>query len=427
MRGLENQNLALSAWDILMDASISSLKPQRKHIEQARERLAEAIYPSPLIRSSHFSRLLGSEIFLKLENLQETGSFKVRGAYNRLVQMNADEKEKGVVAASAGNHAQGVAWASRRLGIKATIVMPEDVSLRKLLAVKEYGAEVILFGTQFSDAYKRATQLSEETGQLMISPYADPHIIAGQGTIGLELSEVLDDDVAVVVPVGGGGLISGIALATKAISPGVRIIGVQTKACPSTIRSLEEGRPAVVEVCHTLADGIAVNRPGDLNFAIIQELVDEVVDVEEEGIAAAILNLLDKANIIAEGAGATPLAALIDGRVSIKAKRYILIISGGNIEINTIDRILQRGSIKMGRLIRIEVNLLDVPGSLWKLMGIIAQEKANILHIFHDRLNLENPLQVTRVKLNLETRGHEHAKGVIGRLREAGYDIRQIL
>ena len=187
MRGLENQNLALSTWHILMDQSISSVKPQLKHIQEARERLAEAVYPSPLIRSSYFSRLLGAEIFLKLENLQETGSFKVRGAYNRLVQMNADEREKGIVAASAGNHAQGVAWASRRLGIKATIVMPEDVSLRKLLAVKEYGAEVILFGTQFSDAYKRASQLSEETGQVMISPYADPHIIAGQGTIGLEL------------------------------------------------------------------------------------------------------------------------------------------------------------------------------------------------------------------------------------------------
>jgi len=405
----------------------SFLEPTIKDIQQAQKRLKEALRPSPLIRSGYFSRILGSEILLKLENLQETGSFKVRGAYNRLVQLSSGERERGVIAASAGNHAQGVAWASARLGTKATIVMPEDVSIRKLLAVKEYGAEVILYGAQFNDAYRRAEQLSKETGKLMIPPFADPHIIAGQGTIGLELSEALDDDVAIVVPVGGGGLISGIAIAAKAISPKVRIIGVQTKACPSTIRSLEKGSPVLLEVCHTLADGIAVNRPGDLNFAIIQELVDEVVDVEEEGIAGAILNLLDKANIIAEGAGATPLAALLDGRIPAKARRTILVISGGNIEINTIDRILQRGSIKMGRLIRLEVNLLDVPGSLWKLMGIIAAEKANILHIFHDRLNLENPIQVSRVKLNLETRGRDHAAEIVEKLREAGYDVRQSL
>jgi len=370
---------------------------------------------------------LGSEILLKLENLQETGSFKVRGAYNRLVQLGSAERARGVITASAGNHAQGVAWASARLRIEATIVMPEDVSIRKLLAVKEYGAEVILHGNQFNDAYRKAEELSQETDKIMIPPFEDPHIIAGQGTIGLELSEVLDDDVAIVVPVGGGGLISGIAIAAKAISSKVRIIGVQTEACPSTIRSLEKGGPVLLDVCHTLADGIAVNRPGDMNFAIIRELVDDVVAVEEEGIAGAILNLLDKANIIAEGAGATPLAALLDGRVRPKTRRTILVVSGGNIEINTIDRILQRGSIQTGRLIRLEVNLLDIPGSLWKLMGIIAREKANILHIFHDRLNLENPIQVTRVKLNLETRGRDHAAQIVEKLREAGYDVRQVV
>jgi threonine dehydratase len=193
------------------------------------------------------------------------------------------------------------------------------------------------------------------------------------------------------------------------------------------IRSLGKGSPVVVQMCHTLADGIAVNRPGDLNLSIIQKVVDDVVDVDEEAIAGAILNLLDKANIVAEGAGAIPLAALMENRVSTKAKRTILVISGGNLEITTMDRILHRGSVKMGRMLRIEVDLLDVPGSLWKLMGIIAREKANILHIFHDRLNLENPIQVSRVKLNLETRGHDHAKEVVAKLREAGYDIKQTL
>jgi len=229
------------------------------------------------------------------------------------------------------------------------------------------------------------------------------------------------------VPVGGGGLISGIAIAAKSRCAKVRIIGVQTEACPSTIRSLEKGSPTAVEVCHTLADGIAVNKPGDLNLSIIQKYVDDVVAVDEESIATAILNLLDRANIIAEGSGAVPLAALMEGRISSRAKRYVLIISGGNIEINTIDRILQRGSIRTGRLIRIEIDLLDVPGSLWRLMGIIAKEKANILHIFHDRLNLENPIQVSRVKLNLETRGHDHAKEILDKLKEAGYDVKQTL
>jgi threonine dehydratase len=403
------------------------MHPTVKDVLEARERLEGIIRPSPLVHSSAFSRLLDADVFLKLENLQETGSFKVRGAYNRLSLMNGAEKERGVVAASAGNHAQGVAWAATRLGIQATIVMPEDVSIRKLLAVREYGAEVILWGKQFGDAYKHAEALSEKTGKIMIPAFADPHIVAGQGTLGIEILEVLDENTMIVVPVGGGGLISGIALAVKPRFPKARIIGVQTKVCPSTIRSLEKGSPVTVEVCHSLADGIAVNRPGELNLAIIQKYVDNVVDVDEESIASAIFNLLDKANIIAEGSGAVPLAALMEGRISSRAKRYVLIISGGNIEINTIDRILQRGSIRMGRLIRIEVDLLDVPGSLWKLMGIIAQEKANILHIFHDRLNLENPLQVSRVKLNLETRGRDHAKEIVDTLREAGYSVKQTL
>jgi threonine dehydratase len=401
------------------------LEPDFRDILLAQEKAKDIIHPTPLVPSSYFSRALGSEILLKLENLQETGSFKVRGAYNRLRQLTPQERERGVIAASAGNHAQGVAWASTRLGVKATIVMPEDVSIRKLLAVKEYGAEIILHGNRFDQAYARGLQVSQETGQLFIPAFADPLVIAGQGTIGLELSRSLDQETAIVVPVGGGGLISGIAVAAKGLSPSVRVIGVQTMSCPSAIRSLEEGKPVSVEPGPTIADGIAVNRPGDLNFSIIQDLVDEVVDVDEEAIAGAILSLLDKASIVAEGAGAAPLAALMEGRISTKSRRYVLIVSGGNLEINTMDRILHRGSIKMGRLLRIEVDLLDVPGSLWKLMGIVAQEKANILHIFHDRLHLEKPIQVTRVKLNLETRGHDHARELLEKLREAGYDVKQ--
>jgi threonine dehydratase len=303
--------------------------------------------------------------------------------------------------------------------------MPENVSIRKLLSVKEFGAEVVLLGAHLSDALAHASQVAKETGRIFIAPFDDPLVVAGQGTIALELSHLMSEDTAIIVPIGGGGLISGIAIAAKAISPRTRIIGVQTKSCPSAVQSIEKRTPVAVAVGYTLADGIAVNKPSDLTFSIIQKLVDEVIEVDEEGIAGAILNLLDRANIVAEGAGAVPLAALMEGRISKKAKRFALVISGGNIEINTIDRILQRGSIKMGRLIRIEVDLLDAPGSLWKLMGIIARERANILHIFHDRLNLENPIEVSRVKLNLETRGHDHARGLVRRLQEAGYDVKQ--
>jgi threonine dehydratase len=403
------------------------MEPELDQIQLAHKGLRGILPSSPLIRSGYLSQIVGSEIFLKLENLQETGSFKVRGAYNRLLQLGSEERERGVIAASAGNHAQGVAWAARKLGINATIVMPEEVSIKKLMAVREYSTEIILYGSHYDDASFHAHKLSQETGKIFIPAFDDPHVIAGQGTIGLEISNLLEDGTAIVVPVGGGGLISGIAIAAKALYPNVRIIGVQADYCPSAIHSLDEKRPVAVEVTPTLADGIAIKRPGDLTFSIMRRYVDEIVGVDEEGIAGAIMNLLEKVNIVAEGAGATPLAALMDNKLSTKAKRYVLIISGGNIETSMIDRILQKGSVKMGRLVRIEVNLLDVPGSLWSLLGIIAKEKANILHIFHDRLALDNPIEVSRVKLNLETRGHDHAQGVLDRLREAGYQVRQIL
>lgn len=403
------------------------MEPDLTHIEQAQRRLTGIVAPSPLITSRYLSQITGSEIFLKLENLQETGSFKVRGAYNRLSQLSSKEKKRGVIAASAGNHAQGVAWASHRLGIVATIVMPEEVSIRKLMAVRDYGMEIILHGATYEDAFAYALELSNETGKILIPAFNDPRVIAGQGTIGLELADVLKKDVAIVTPVGGGGLISGIAVAAKAINPSVRVVGVQAGSCPSAIQSLEKNRPVAVNTGPTLADGIAIKKPGELTFALMKRHVDEIVAVDEDFIAGAIMVLLEKVNLVVEGAGATPLAALMDKRISTRAERYILIISGGNIEINMIDRILQKGSVKMGRLIRIEINLLDVPGSLLSLLGIIAKAKANILHIFHDRLALDNPIEISRVKLNLETRGQEHSKEILTVLKEAGYEVRQIL
>lgn len=402
------------------------MEPHLSDIAQAREGFRNLILPSPIIHSGYFTRMLGVEIFLKLENLQETGSFKVRGAYNRISLLSPEERRRGVVAASAGNHAQGVAWAATRMGIGATIVMPEDVSVRKYLAVKDYGGDIVLSGSHYSESYAHALRLSEETGRILIPGFDDARIIAGQGTIALEMADYFGDDTVIVSAAGGGGLLSGIAVGAKALHPGIRVVGVQTESCPSIIRSMEQGRPVTVDIAPTLADGIAVSRPGDLTFSLIQRYVDDVVAVDEESITGAVLNLLEKANIIAEGAGAAPLAALVSGRLPLDAKRYILIISGGNIEISTIDRILQRGSITEGRLIRIEVDLRDMPGTLWKLLGIIAQEKANILHIFHDRLNLTNPINVSRVELDLEIRGHDHAEVLLKRLKQAGYGVERI-
>lgn len=403
-----------------------SVKPNLEDVRQSGERLKGVIQPSPVVQSGYYSRLFGSEVFLKLENLQETGSFKVRGAFNRISLLESHEKKRGVIAASAGNHAQGVAWAATRLGISASVVMPEDVSLRKLLAVKGYGAEVILKGHSYDEAYEHAVRLAARTRRTLIPAFEDIQVVAGQGTIGLELSHLLDEDTAVVVPIGGGGLISGIAIAAKSLCPRVKVLGVQTASCPSVLRLLEKKRPTQARIAPTIADGIAVKRPGALNISIIRDWVDEVVAVDEETIAGAVLELLEKSNVVAEGAGAAPLAALMARSFTSKAKRHILIISGGNIEIHTIDRILHRGSIRMGRLIKIEVNLMDVPGSIWKLTSIIAERKANILHIFHDRLNLANPIQVSRVTLSLETRGHDHAGEIVAALQGAGYDVKRV-
>lgn len=399
--------------------------PGIREIRDAYDRFKDIIHPSPLLRSGYFSRLFGADVYLKLENLQETGSFKVRGAYYRLLHLSDEEKKKGVVAASAGNHGQGVAWAAAKLGIHSTIVMPEDAPLRKILAVKDYGGEVFLYGAHYSDAGAFALRLSRESGKILVPGFDDPLVIAGQGTLGLEISEALEGDVTVIASVGGGGLISGLGAAVKSLHPSARVIGVQTNSCPSTIRSISEGRVVSVEIGPTIADGIAVNKPGDLNFSMIRKYVDEVVGVDEEAIAGAVLSLLEKANIIAEGAGAAPLAALLDGCFSVRTQRYILIVSGGNIEINTIDRILHRGAIRMGRVIQIEVNILDAPGALSKLLGILAGQKANVLHIFHDRLDPKIPIEMSRVKLTLETRGHDHADEILKELRKAGYKTRR--
>jgi threonine dehydratase len=396
-----------------------------EEIEVAQKKIRGAIRQTPMVYSDTFSKLTDKEVFLKLENLQKSGSFKIRGAYYKLAQLSLFERKKGVVAASAGNHAQGVAFASSLLGVKASIVMPEGASLAKQMATRSYGGEVLLFGQDTDEALGYAKKLAE-SGKSFIHPFDDEEVIAGQGTIGLEILKEVPGVEAVIVPVGGGGLISGIATIVKKRRPRVKIIGVQSTHAPSAFLSLKRKRIVEVKGEPTLADGIAIRRIGEITFPIIQKVVDEIVTVQENEIAAAILMLMERKRVVAEGAGATPLAALLSRRWKIRPKKVVLVISGGNIDVNLLDRIIEKGLSKTGRMVRFGVFLRDVPGSLAKLSDLIAQSHANILHIIHERAAKDIPIGFSRVVLVLETRGQDHIAEVKKGLIEKGYSPRTL-
>ncbi|HEY0840224.1 MAG TPA: threonine ammonia-lyase, partial [Vulgatibacter sp.] len=348
-------------------------------VEEARKRLDEHVIYSPCTRSEAFSRQCGAKIWFKLENLQLTGSFKERGALNKLLELSAEERARGVITASAGNHAQGVAYHAGRLGIPATIVMPDRTPLIKVTNTRGYGAKVVLAGGNFDEAYAEARRLQEEQGLVFVHPFDDDAVIAGQGTIGLELLEQVPDLDAVIVPIGGGGLISGIAVALKQSRPGIRVIGVQTAALPSMKASVEAGEPVTVKAGQTIADGIAVKRPGGRTLEYVKRYVDEILVVDEEEIANAILLLLEREKTVAEGAAAVALAALLHGYCrKLEGENVALILSGGNIDMNLISRIIERGLVKGGRLTRFVVNIEDRPGSLARLTALVAGEGANI-------------------------------------------------
>jgi threonine dehydratase len=396
-----------------------------KEIESARDKIRRAIFQTPLIYSDAFSKMTGKEVFLKLENLQKTGSFKIRGAYYKLSQLTPSMKRKGVVAASAGNHAQGVAFTSSLLGIHSTIVMPEGVSLAKQVATRSYGGEVILFGQNTDEALGHATKLAED-GRLLIHPFDDEQVIVGQGTIGMEILEELPGVDAIIVPVGGGGLISGIATIVKKKKPKVKIIGVQSSQAASASYSLKRKSIVEVKAKPTLADGIAIRRVGDITFPIIQKEVDEIITVNEDEIASAILMLMERKRVVAEGAGATPLAALLSRRLKTIPKKVVLVISGGNIDVNLLDRIIEKGLAQTGRLVRFEVLLRDAPGALSEISNLIAKHRANILHIIHERAAKEIPIGFSKVVLVLETRGSDHIQEIKKGLKEKKYSF-QIL
>jgi threonine dehydratase len=396
-----------------------------REIEAAKVKVDQVIFRTPMILSDALSHLTGKEVYLKLENLQKTGSFKIRGAYHKLSRFNSSMRKRGVIAASAGNHAQGVALASSLLGIRATIVMPQGASLAKQMATRSYGGEVILYGQDVDEALRYAKGLAGKE-KAFIHPYDDEEVIAGQGTLGLEILEEVPDVEGIIVPVGGGGLISGIATIVKKRRPRVKIIGVQSSHVPSALASLRKKRIVEVEAEPTLADGIAVRRVGEITFPIIQKRVDEIVTVEEDEIASAILLLMERKRIVAEGAGATPVAALLSKQVKIKPRKLVLVISGGNIDVHLLDRIIEKGLTQTGRMARFEVLLRDVPGSLTKLTGLVAQHHANILHIIHERAARDIPIGFSKVILILETRGPDHVREIKKRLKEKGYVLQKL-
>ncbi|WP_203530660.1 threonine ammonia-lyase [Thermaerobacter sp. PB12/4term] len=391
-------------------------------IQEAARTIAGFVHRTPLLGSAAFSELAGADVFLKLENLQKTGSFKVRGAFNRLSRLDAAARARGVICASAGNHAQGVALAGSRLGIPVTVVMPETAPTTKVVATRGYGAEVILHGEGYDGAYDLACRLAEERGLTFIHAFDDPLVVAGQGTVGLEILEDLPDVDTVVVPVGGGGLIAGIAIALKARRPGVRVVGVQPQEAPALARAYVTGRLEPVERARTIADGLAVKTPREMTFRLIRRYVDGMVTVSEEEIARAILLLLERAKLVVEGAGAAALAALLSGKIP-EAGRVAVVVSGGNIDVNLLARIIERGLLEDGRLIRIRTLVADRPGSLQALLKVIADQGGNILAVYHDRLRHEVALGEAEVELIIETRDTAHVDAIRRALADHGYTL----
>lgn len=378
---------------------------------------------TPLVYSPTFSRLSGARVYLKLENLQETGSFKIRGATLKIRSEIDRIGKEGVVAASAGNHAQGVALAAARAGLPSTIVMPETASISKQEATRGYGGKVILEGQTMTDCLFRARELAK-TGKTFIHPFDDPVIIAGQGTIGLEIFADLPDPDLIVVPIGGGGLISGIASAAGQIRPGTRMVGVQAAACPSAAQALARGRRDPVEAARSIADGITVKQVGEIPFRIMRERVGEVVLVDEDRIAEAVLMLLERKKVFAEGAGAVPVAALLSGVLPVSSgQKVVLVISGGNMDSPLLDRVIRKGLARNGRIMRFAVCLDDVPGALSSLLAVIAKTRANVLHIVHNRGGGNLSIDRSLVDLELETRNAEHIAEISEALATAGYEI----
>lgn len=392
-------------------------------IVEAARNLKGVVKETDFCYSETLSDLTKGDVYLKLENLQQSGSFKIRGAYNKIIHLSDEEKKCGVVASSAGNHAQGVAISASKLGIKSTIVMPKSAPFAKIYATRKYGGEVVLHGEVYDEAYEKAIEIQEATGATFVHPFNDPYVIAGQGTIGLEIMQEQPDLDVVLVPIGGGGIASGIALAVKMINPNIKVIGVQTKNAPSMYESLKCGHVEATPVNKTIADGIAVGEPGDLTFSIIKDYVDEIITVSETEISQAFLLLLENCNLVCEGAGAVSVAAIMSRKLDLKNKKVGAILSGGNIDINLIESIINHAMITTGRRTEIKVTVNHKPGELNAFLATIAEELGNILIIRQSRYREGLSMHHLEVTVVVETLDADHKQRLIKKLIETGYEI----
>ncbi len=390
-------------------------------IYHARYVLKQVIRETDVIYAPKLST--DSEIWLKTENLQITGSFKVRGAYYRMSRLSDEEKAKGVIACSAGNHAQGVALAAAKNGIKSIICLPDGAPISKVEATKSYGAEVCLVKGVYDDAYAEALRQRDEHGYTFIHPFDDENVIAGQGTIGLELIEQIPDLDAVIVPIGGGGLISGIAFALKSLNPKIKVYGVQAAGAPSMYKSVKDGGIQRLDSVSTIADGIAVKEPGVNTFEIVSKYVDDIVTVSDDEISAAILALMEQQKLVSEGAGAVPVAAAMFNKVPVKGKKVVCLVSGGNIDVTILSRVIKRGLLMTGRNITLTIELLDKPGQLMDVSRIIAELGGNVISIHHERANEGSAVNGCYLRLVLETRNYEHIEEIRSALRDYGFKI----
>jgi threonine dehydratase len=396
----------------------------RSDILAARERVRETSRHTPLEYSHTYSSMTGADVHLKLENAQRTGAFKIRGATNRIATLSAEEKDAGVVTASAGNHAQGVALAATRAGVDAKIVMPKHAPISKVKATRNYGAEVVLEGVDYNEAADCAHRIEREENRTYLHAFDDLDVMAGQGTIGLEIMDDCPDVDTVVVPIGGGGLISGVATAVKETNPETRVIGVQADGASSAAPSLEKGERITLEGVDTIADGIATRGVGEAPFQTIQKYVDDVVTVSDPEIAVAITYLLERSKTVVEGGGAVSLAALLAGRFEYdEGETIVPILSGGNVDLNTLTNIIVRGLVETGRYLKIRTVLKDQPGALESLLEILTAHQANIYAIHHDRTSRDVEMNDTEVEIELEMRGEEHVKRFLTALRKEGYDV----
>ena len=396
---------------------------ESRDVEAAAQRLKEQIHNIHVSSSQTFSKMSGCELYLKCENRQKTGSFKVRGAYNKLAKLKEQGGCEHVIASSAGNHAQGVSYAGAMLGMHATIVMPKSTPIAKVSATKGYGAEVVLAGDNYDECYEAARKIQEETGAVFIHPFDDEDVIAGQGTIAYEILHDLPNADVIVVPAGGGGLLAGISFYAKQINPRIKIVGVQAQGADAIVRSFREGRHCTSDCVNTIADGIAVMNPGEKTVKLIQENVDEMVTVTDDEIAATILLLLEREKQVVEPAGACSLAAVLNHKIDVEGKRVVCVLSGGNIDVSFIHKIVEKGLVTRGRNMKFRTLMLDVPGSLEKMTRIMHEANANIIEVRYDRISPDLKLNETSIHMGVEVSSKEHGEKMVRMLEEHGYEI----